>query len=90
LALLNSFGISQYRLIMSEMHVSYTYQGKMDLEGQCSPMQIEKDAIHKALRESGQYSQKLITKISDKNGNDVATVTTTWQLKTWEKVKTKI
>ncbi len=90
LSLLSSFGISQYRLIMSEMHVTYTYQGKMDLEGVCLVQQIDQASIHTALRETGQYLQKLITKISDKNGNEVATVTTTWQLKPWDKVKTKI
>jgi hypothetical protein len=31
----------------------------------------------------------MITMIRDKAGKDVATVTTTWQIKAWDKVKTK-
>lgn len=89
LSLLQSFGISQYRLIMSEMNVKYSYQGRVDLEGTCSPHQIDQAAIHAALKDEGKYSQTLITKIQDKNGKEVAVVTTTWQLKPWDSVKTK-
>ncbi len=89
MSLLSSFGISKYRLIMSEMHVSYLYQGRVDLEGRCSPHQIDKTKVQEGLENEGRYSQKLVTNISDKNGKEVAIVTTTWQLKPWEQVKTK-
>lgn len=89
LSILASFGISRYRLIMSEMNVKYSYQGRTDLEGVCSPQQIDKEAIQKALETEGRYLQTLVTYIRDKNGNEVAVVTTTWQLKPWESVKTK-
>lgn len=89
LSLLQSFGISKYRLIMSEMHVTYSYQGRTDLEGSCSPHQIEKEKIQKGLETEGKYSQKLVTQIRDINGKEVAEVTTVWQLKNWEQVNTK-
>lgn len=89
MSLLSSFGISKYRLIMSEMNVKYTYQGRVDLEGVCSPRQIDVEAVRKNLEESGRHLQELKTIIRDLNGKEVAEVTTTWQLKNWEQVKTK-
>jgi len=89
MSLLKSFGISKYRLILAELHVRYTYQGRSDLEGVCSPRQIDRDAVSKVLETEGKYLQKLETLIRDKNGKEVAVVTTTWQLKSWDQVKTK-
>lgn len=89
MSLLKSFGITQYRLILSDLHVKYTYQGRTDLEGVCSPRQIDKEAVKKALDADGKYLQKLETIIRDKNGKEVALVTTVWQLKAWEQVKLK-
>ena len=89
MSLLKSFGISQYRLILSDLHVKYTYQGRVDLEGTCSPRQIDKEAVKKILETDGKHLQKLVTNIRDKNGKEVAVVTTTWQLKAWDKVQTK-
>lgn len=89
MSLLTSFGISKYRLIMSEMNVKYTYQGRVDLEGFCSPQQIDVDKVREGLEKEGKYSQTLKTIIREENGREVAEVTTTWQLKNWEQVKTK-
>lgn len=89
MSLLKSFGISKYRLILSELHVKYTYQGRVTLEGVCSPRQINVEAVAKGLEESGKYLQELKTIIRDLNGKEVAEVTTVWQLKNWEQVKTK-
>lgn len=89
MSLLQSFGITRYRLILSELHVKYTYQGRVDLEGSCSPRQIDKEAVKKVLDTEGKHLQKLETLIRDKNGKEVAVVTTTWQLKSWDQVKTK-
>ena len=89
MALLKSFGISQYRLILSDLNGKYTYQGRTDLEGVCSPRQIDQAAVKKELDADGKYSQKLETIIRDKNGKEVALVTTVWQLKAWEKVNLK-
>jgi acyl-coenzyme A thioesterase PaaI-like protein len=89
MALLSSFGISKYRLILSELNVKYTYQGRSHLEGSCSPHQIDKEAVKKELETEGKHFQELQTIIRDKNGQEVAIVTTTWQLKSWDKVNTK-
>jgi acyl-coenzyme A thioesterase PaaI-like protein len=89
MSLLKSFGASKYRLILSELNVKYTYQGRCDLEGSCSLTQIDKESIKTILESEGKYLQKLDTILTDKNGKEVAIVTTTWQLKEWDKVKTK-
>ena len=89
LSLLSSFGISKYRLIMSELSVTYTWQGRTDLEGFCSPRAIDKLAVKNALDEGKTYSQPLETIIREaKSGKEVARVKTTWQLKPWGSVKT--
>lgn len=89
MSLLSSFGISKYRLILSELNVKYTYQGRVDLEGICSPHQIDVDKVRRGLETEGKYLQELKTVIRDLQGKEVAEVTTVWQLKNWEQVKTK-
>lgn len=89
MSLLTSFGISKYRLILSELNVKYTYQGRVDLEGICSPHQIDVEKVKAGLESEDKYLQELKTIIRDLNGKEVAEVTTVWQLKNWEKVKTK-
>lgn len=89
MSLLSSFGISKYRLILSELSVKYTYQGRVELEGFCSPRQIDVETVRKNLEEHGKYLQELKTIIRDLNGREVAEVITIWQLKNWEQVKTK-
>mgnify|MGYP000045608593 CR=1 FL=1 len=89
MSILALFGISKYRLILSELNAKYTYQGRSDLEGICLPTQMDKEAIEKSLLENEKHLQTLQTIIRDTNGKEVASVTTIWQLKPWEMVKTK-
>jgi len=90
LSILSSFGISKYRLILSELNVKYSYQGRVDLEGICLPTQINKDEVTKSLDSQTPYFQTLKTIIGEKKSNkEVAVVTTTWQIKSWDLVKTK-
>lgn len=89
MSLLTSFGISKYRLILAELNVKYTYQGRVELEGVCYPNQIDVEAVAAGLEKEGKYLQKLTTTVRDLNGKEVAEVTTVWQLKNWEQVKTK-
>ncbi len=90
LSLLSSFGISKYRLIMSELSVTYTWQGRTDLEGICNPGVIDTEAVKVSLDEGKTYSQNLETVIQEvKTGKEVARVKTTWQLKPWGNVKTQ-
>jgi len=89
LTLLALFGMSRCRLIMSELNVVYTYQGRTDLLATCERSQIDAEAMESALQGEGKFVQKMQTILKDKANNQVAIVTTTWQIKVWEKVKTK-
>lgn len=90
MSILSSFGISKYRLILAELNVKYTYQGRTDLEGTCLPSQIDKASVEQGLGSEGKYLQTLSTVVREKKtGKEVAIVTTTWQLKPWDLVKTK-
>jgi acyl-coenzyme A thioesterase PaaI-like protein len=89
MSLLKIFGISKYRLILSELNVKYTYQGRVELEGICLPTQIDNEKVKKGLEVEGKFFQELKTVIREVNGQEVAVVTTLWQLKDWEQVKTK-
>lgn len=88
LGLLKSFGISKYRLIMSELKAEYKYQARKHLIGRSFP-QFDKVQIQKDLEEKGQSTQTVTTTIYDIDGQEVAVVTTSWQLKEWNLVKTK-
>jgi acyl-coenzyme A thioesterase PaaI-like protein len=90
-SILKSFGISRYRIIMTELQVSFHWQGKTDLEGIASPSAIDKEAVRSALEAEGIYTQPMETIIREvRSGKEVARVKTTWQLKSWDKVKTKV
>ena len=89
MSLLTSFGISRYRLILSDLNVRYTYPGRMDLEATCSLRQIDKLLVEAGLVSERKYLQRLKTIIRDREGKEVAEVETVWQLKPWEQVKTK-
>lgn len=90
LALISSFGISKYRLIMSELNATYSWQGRTDLEASCERSSIDLEKIQTGLDREHVYLQSLETVIVERDSRkEVARIRTTWQLKNWEKVKTK-
>lgn len=89
MALLKTFGISKYRLILSNLNVQYLFQGRTDLIGECQIEQINKENIRLELEEKDKTLVTLKTIIRDKNVKEVAIIETSWQLKKWSKVKTK-
>ncbi|HLW58154.1 MAG TPA: DUF4442 domain-containing protein [Bacteriovoracaceae bacterium] len=88
LSILKHFGISQYRLIMSELNAQYTYQARKHLTGKCI-QHFDQEQVRKDLEAEGKSSQTLKTIIYDLDGQEVAVVTTTWQIKKWGLVRTK-
>jgi len=89
LSLLKNLGVTEYRLILSELNVKYHYQGRTKLMGVCSMKNIKIDEIKALLENEAKTNVPLITEIHDKDNNHVATVTSNWQVKSWDKVKTK-
>lgn len=87
--LCKTLGISHYRFILAELNVKYHYQGRTDLVGICSSTAHTLETIKSTLESEGKTIIPLITEIHDKNAKHVATVTSTWQIKSWDKVQTK-
>lgn len=88
MCLLRNFGMNDYRFILANIEIEYTYQAKTDLISTCE-VADEKISQMKDELESGDKSTiKLETIIKDKNDNIVSKVLTTWQLKKWSKVRT--
>jgi len=89
LLLLRSFPLSKYRLILKELKVTYKYQAKLDLIAEATlPSKIH-DKASAELHDTGAVEQKIKTLISDTEGNSIADITSVWQLKSWDKVRTK-
>jgi acyl-coenzyme A thioesterase PaaI-like protein len=90
MVLASRLGTKTYRFILSELNTKYFYQGKTTLIGsaQLDEIKIE-NAINELNSPEGKTLIQMMTSIKDKNHKLVAEVTTLWQLKNWEKVKTK-
>jgi len=89
--LLTKLGSKKYRLIMESLEMRYHYQAKMDLHATftASDEWLEK-MIFTPLKENDSILIKCEIKLNDTDGNHVATGFTNWQIKTWDKVKTKL
>ena len=89
--LLHKLGMKNYRLIMESMEISYKYQGKTEA---FASFTIDEEDFQKnvliPLKSKGVVYKKCIIQVNDKNGNLLCEATTNWQIKTWNKVKTKV
>ena len=88
--LLTRLDPARYRLIMSEMQVEYTYQAKEDIfsESRCSGERLLAEVIT-PLEQQELVTVKMESRVFDGSGNAIALAHTTWQIKRWDKVKTK-
>lgn len=89
--LLTKLDPAKYRLIMSKLDVDYSYQAKEEIfaESQMSDELLNQKVIE-PLRESELTSIVMETVVRDGSGNEVAIAHTTWQIKRWDKVRTKV
>lgn len=91
LLLLSRLNPAEYRLIMQEMNVKYTYQGKSDVTATFEMPENEIDSLLKApLKSDGVVMYTAHIQLHDASNNLVAEAATTWQVKSWEKVKMKV
>ena len=89
--LVNQLNPKKYRIIMQKMEMEYHYQGKMDAYGQFEVNEKwMNDKIYKPLEAEESVVVVCEIKIHDKAGNHLTTGKVYWQVKSWEKVKTKI
>jgi hypothetical protein len=91
IVLLSSLDPEKYRIILKKLEMNYHYQGKMDAfaEFQISEEWIEKEIID-PLKSQEAIDIVCEVKINDKSGNHLTTGYVNWQIKSWDKVKTKL
>lgn len=81
----------KYRLIMQRLEMEYHYQGKMDATASFT---ISEDWLRNNIYEPLKTNESVVVpcevKIHDEKGNHLTTGKVFWQIKDWQKVKTKI
>lgn len=88
--LLSVLGSKEYRIIMQKMEMQYHYQGKMDAYASFS---VTKEWIEQHITSPLKKEESVIVncevKTHDSSGNHLTTGNIYWQVKAWNKVKTK-
>ena len=89
--LLTKLNPTDYRLIMSRIEVEYHYQAKQRIvsESRLSDRECERKVIE-PLKTGETVSITMESRVKDMSGNDIATAYTTWQIKRWDRVRTKV
>jgi acyl-coenzyme A thioesterase PaaI-like protein len=88
--LVSKLDARKYRLIMQRLEMDYHYQGKMDAiaEFSASGPWFE-EMIYNPLKNQDAVIVICEVKIHDIQGNHLTTGKVHWQIKNWEKVKTR-
>lgn len=89
--LLSKLEATKYRLIMQRLEMDYHYQGKMDATAtfEISDAWLA-EKIYEPLKSSPAVVVICEVKIHDVKGNHLTTGQVYWQIKDWNKVKTKV
>ncbi|BDD88313.1 DUF4442 domain-containing protein [Desulfofustis limnaeus] len=89
--LLSRLDPGRYRLIMARLEVDYSYQAK-DLivsESELSDERLLQEVIE-PLRSQEKVSIRMRSEVRDRSGNEIAIAHTTWQVKRWDRVRTRV
>lgn len=90
LVLLNKLSSKKYRIIMQKMEMDYHYQGKMDVVVTYELTdEWLKANVFDPLKSHESIVVVCIVESHDTNGNHLSTGNISWQVKPWDKVKTK-
>ena len=89
--LLTKLNPNRYRLIMSRIEVDYLYQAKEQIisESFLAPERLEEEVIE-PLEKQELISIRMKSLVNDVSGNEIAVAYTTWQVKRWDRVRTKV
>ncbi|GJM27968.1 MAG: hypothetical protein DHS20C17_06030 [Cyclobacteriaceae bacterium] len=91
LLLLRVLGAKKYRIILQRMDIQYLYQGKMDATAE---FRISNTWINDRIIQPLTHTESVVVpceiKIHDLNGNQLTLTTVYWQIKSWERVKTRV
>jgi acyl-coenzyme A thioesterase PaaI-like protein len=81
---------SVYRLILQRLEMDYHYQGKMDATAE---FQISEEWLRTKVHEPLKANESVVVvcevRITDVKGNHLTTGKAFWQVKNWNKVRTK-
>lgn len=91
LLLITRLDAKKYRLIMQRLEMDYHYQGKMDAKAvfTVSDQWLEENIIS-PLKSQESVVITCEVKIHDINGNHLTTGKVYWQVKDWQRVRTKV
>jgi len=91
LLLLSNLGSEKYRIIMKSLHAEYHYQAKMDA---IATYELNQSDLERKILAPVNKGEVIFhtckANIADLENNHIATITTEWQIKGWDKVKMKI
>lgn len=83
-------GTDSYRLIMKELSMVYHYQAKEDVVAELHfPSEEFKNKITLPLNSQDAVFVEIVVELFDVKKNHISTGKVNWQIKKWEKVKTK-
>jgi acyl-coenzyme A thioesterase PaaI-like protein len=91
LILLAKLDPSKYRLIMARLEIDYLYQAKQEIFATTildEPLLQEKILLPLQQEAAVNFTQE--TLVTDQQGNQVASARITWQVKPWDKVRTRL
>lgn len=91
LALLRKLGSEKYRLIMEKMEVRYKYQAKESVSAffEVTDVFLQENVIG-PLSQSDVVFVEFTTVIKNAQGQIISEADTRWQIKPWDKVRTKL
>ena len=91
LMILYKLDVKKYRIIMQKLEMDYHFQAKMDAFAEFS---IDEEWVKTEVEKPLQTEESVVIpceiKLYDKNKNHLSTGKIYWQIKLWEKVKTKL
>lgn len=90
IVLMYHFSPATYRFIMSTMQIDYHYQAKKNITAMATLSMEDKLNVLNSLEHTDKTTQLIISEVRDADHQLVATVRTTWQIKSWKNVKTKL
>ena len=89
--LISRLGMKTYRIILKSLRLEYHYQGKMDATAtfRLTDSWLDEN-VHKPLKTQDAVEVVCDIDVFDKENHHLASGKATWQLKPWDKVKTKV
>ncbi len=91
LLFLSRLNPARYRLIMAKLEIDYRYQAKEPIVATSRISDEElKEAILKPLAKKESVLVTRPTEVHDMQGNLIAVAQVTWQIKPWDKVRTRV